>query len=77
MEPKLDVKRVEKWLAENERSVAWMAGKLGILAATFYYRLSNGRLDDVAGIAGIMGIADPKDLIIMVEKEVKIENNSI
>lgn len=69
--PKLDVERINKWLAENDRSAAWLARKAGVEQATFYYRLSNRLLDDVAGIAGIMGIPDPKDLIVMVGKNDK------
>ncbi len=67
MKPKLNVQKVKDWLAENDLKSAWMARKLGVEESAFYYRLENMSLKDIDKIAGIMGVADPKDLIVMVE----------
>jgi len=67
VKPKLNVQAVKDWLKENDQTGAWFARRLGVDESTFYYRLENKSPLDVDKIAAIMGVADPKDLIEMVE----------
>ena len=64
MKAKLNSKLINYWLIENDRSAAWLARQIGIDAPAMYYRLESGSLIDIGKIADVMGISDPKDLII-------------
>jgi len=64
---KLNTDKIMNHLKKNQRSIAWLAGRVGISAELMQYRLKKQLPGSADKIAEAIGEPNPKNLLIVVE----------
>ena len=65
MEAKLNTVSIFDWLEKNKRPMSWLAGQINVSPSLLRYRIENRIPKDIDAIAKVIGISDPKKLIVV------------
>jgi len=63
MQIKLNSEKISEYLQINQRSISWLAKRIGVSPEVMLYRLKKQVPGDADAIAAVIGEPDPKNLL--------------
>ncbi|PJB21594.1 MAG: hypothetical protein CO114_04525, partial [Euryarchaeota archaeon CG_4_9_14_3_um_filter_38_12] len=60
---KLNSEKISEYLQINQRSISWLAKRIGVSPEVMLYRLKKQVPGDADAIAAVIGEPDPKNLL--------------
>ena len=62
---KLNSEKISEYLQINQRSISWLAKRIGVSPEVMLYRLKKQVPGDADAIATVIGEPDPKNLLMI------------